>query len=153
MLKKLKLTSLVVLALVASVGLAVVKPAPVSAGDLDWCTFHPDLYWGTSDRICTADLQIILNGVGLAEGYMDYAYLDPNGGFGPLTYNQVRAYQTAHHLGIDGRVGQQTWKSLCLRVVYLRNTGWLSDYYASAAWDAANRAACVKFSNNYRLFT
>ncbi len=40
------------------------------------------------------------------------ATVTANGGFGPLTLAAVKAFQTAHHLFVDGVVGPITWAAL-----------------------------------------
>lgn len=40
-------------------------------------------------------------------------YLTPDGAFGPVTEKAVIAYQKACNLKVDGKVGPQTWASLC----------------------------------------
>lgn len=51
------------------------------------------------------ELQQLLN---LKGGY----HLEEDGYFGQDTYNAVIDYQKKHHLGVDGVVGSETWKSL-----------------------------------------
>jgi peptidoglycan hydrolase-like protein with peptidoglycan-binding domain len=56
-------------------------------------------------------------------GYGDL--LDPegiDGKFGPHTKNSVMAYQKDFGLSVDGKVGPQTWGSLCEQVSMLPRT-------------------------------
>lgn len=46
-----------------------------------------------------------------AKGY-DIGRFGADGVFGDSTFNAVRAFQGAHGLGVDGRIGKKTWKKL-----------------------------------------
>lgn len=79
-------------------------PTPAAATNPYSCPTHPTIRQGSSGD-CVKHLQWYLNhrfGQALAE----------DGAFGPLTYNAVRSFQTAHGLTIDGIVGPQTWGAL-----------------------------------------
>lgn len=144
-------------ALVMLLGVAVLQPAPAQAAGR--CT-DASFYKGMNHP-CVVYIQKMLNHIGNAWLYDNYARLDPNGGFGVLTEGQVKNYQRAtHNLTIDGRVGQNTWKSLCgmVRVFYEGNifVGYPkrydpTDIYMARGevYNAARDAGCVKFDDWY----
>ncbi|HSX33767.1 MAG TPA: peptidoglycan-binding domain-containing protein [Candidatus Saccharimonadales bacterium] len=75
---------------------------------------------------CVSDVQALLDGIALTNYFAipsnhggvarvsDGRYfLNVDGDFGGGTDAGVRAFQTKAGIGIDGIVGQQTWRSLC----------------------------------------
>jgi peptidoglycan hydrolase-like protein with peptidoglycan-binding domain len=52
--------------------------------------------------------------VKLLQKLLGFTSTDIDGRFGDKTLAAVRAYQTAHHLQVDGKVGPQTWRALIL---------------------------------------
>ena len=62
-------------------------------------------------------------GINNAKGCVSPASIDGSGKFGKATYETVRAFQGAQGLGVDGKVGPNTWTAL---TKYCCKTG----YYA-----------------------
>ena len=69
---------------------------------------HPSGSWPTvsrgahGERVVT--IQLLLRGHGYS--------LASDGDFGPVTNADVRRFQSAHHLAVDGVVGEHTWSAL-----------------------------------------
>lgn len=92
-----------------------VKTAPVAAArsaSSGNCVRH---YFGYgSSGNCVADIQSILDLTGRWDAGYQGRWLSVDGGFGPLTYGQVRYFQWFMGLESDGVVGPATWRWLCV---------------------------------------
>lgn len=64
------------------------------------------LCYGCADSFNT-DLVSMWQAVLVAEGFLGVSGID--GQFGPKTRDATRAFQTRYNIGVDGKVGNQTW--------------------------------------------
>ena len=98
---------------------------PTSGGNYDvsmtngsWPTSSPAPAPAPSpDRTCPVNLRVLHSGmtggdVRSLQRLLHSAGLAVDGVFGPATESAVRAFQSAHKLGVDGIVGSATWTTL-----------------------------------------
>lgn len=78
------------------------------------------LAWGSSGQ-CVRYIQDMLNLEGNWFKWPLWNKLTVDGQFGPLTHNQVMAFQGFNNITKDGIVGPITWNKLCERAVQINN--------------------------------
>jgi len=116
-LKAIKLKTVAVVSVVAFALALVAAPAPrASALTCDQMYFS----WGSSGQ-CVWYIQDMLNIEGNWFKWPLWNKLTTDGQFGPLTYNQVRAFQAFNGIAQDGIVGPNTWSRLCQRAAQINN--------------------------------
>lgn len=81
---------------------------------------------GCADSFNT-DLVMMWQSILVAEGFLTPNQID--GQFGPNTANATRSWQTRYKIGVDGRVGNQTWTTADNLLVWL--TPWLLVYHSN----------------------
>jgi hypothetical protein len=69
-------------------------------------------YWGSSGY-CVTNIQVMTNEIWRYYRYANGTIIAEDGQFGPITYNQVRAFQQFSYNDPDGVVGPYTWSALC----------------------------------------
>lgn len=95
-------------------------------------SYAPDGY-----QPCVKDIQSLLNRV---RGYYPYDWstvLATDGYFGSITEGVVKDFQRDAGAGVDGIVGPQTWRYLCLASYSL----YIADPSKTAAWANAGCSA------------
>ncbi len=165
MIKKIKLTGLALFAIAAVTSVTALLPATALAHDN--CTNMGDFKRG-SYGVCVRHIQTIVNNIGLGRadvlpvwlpGWYGYAHLTVDGSFGSATETQVKKFQGSFdNLTPDGRVGQNTWKTMCRTVKTYRNFGLFKPYWPEGkdanqisrdSYDAAHLAGCVKYDSYF----
>lgn len=108
------------LALMVVLSSLTVLAVPTSASASGRCIDY--VYGRGGSGQCVKNIQLMANGITSISvwgghssgcGYLTRTMLVTDGSFGTNTYNKIRSIQDWGCDSIDGRVGRQTWNTLC----------------------------------------